>query len=102
MQVRLQNQTGKVTPTEKIDLTTAKEFKQALQTLYDRGCTSIEVDCTHLTMIDSAGLGTLVLFHRKLREKKGGLKITNVQHRYIIHLFDMLELNRVLDIQYQP
>ena len=50
-------------------------------------------------MIDSAGLGSLVLFQKKLRDRRGRLKLTNVKHKYILHLLDMLELHRVIEIK---
>ena len=99
MQTERQGQLGRIIPSERIDLTTAGEFKNALEKLYGLGCNYIEVDCRNLTMIDSAGLGSLVLFQKKLRDRRGRLKLTNVKHKYILHLLDMLELDRVIEIK---
>ncbi|NLJ34270.1 MAG: STAS domain-containing protein, partial [Firmicutes bacterium] len=57
-----------------------------------------EVDCRNLTMIDSAGLGCLVMFQKKLQERQGQLRMTRVRHKYLLHLLDMLELDRVIEI----
>lgn len=89
---------GKITLPEKIDLTNVNAFKRNLQALYDRGHNSIELDCTNLTIIDSAGLGSLIMFQKKLKERGGELKLINVNHSYIKHLFDMIELNRIIRI----
>lgn len=82
-----------------VDLTNAPEFKEALQSLYEKGYKAINVDCSQLEMIDSAGLGSLVLFQKKLRERAGELKLVNVSNDYIKHLFDMIELRRVISIE---
>lgn len=99
MHIEIHEQCGKVVPPEKIDLTNVGEFKHALQSLYERGYNSIEVDCIDLAMIDSAGLGNLVMFQRKLKERGGKLKMININHSYIKHLFDMLELSKIINIK---
>ncbi len=45
-----------------VNLNTAFEFKKVLISLYEQGCNTINVDCSHLEMIDSTGIGSLVLF----------------------------------------
>ncbi len=71
---------------EVVDLIVAPEFKQALKTLYEEGCNTINVDCGQLEMIDSAGLGSLVFFQKRLRDRGGELKLVNVTNDYIKHL----------------
>jgi len=99
MHLEYHEQFGKIIPPERIDLTTAEEFKEALQAIYDRGYSFIIVDCSRLAIIDSAGLGNLIMFQKKLQERGGELTITNVDHHYIRHLFDMIELDRVINIE---
>jgi anti-sigma B factor antagonist len=85
---------------EVIDLTNATELKEALQSLYEKdNCSIIKVDCARLEMIDSAGLGSLVLFQKKLKEREGQLKLINVRNAYIKHLFDLIDLRRVISIE---
>lgn len=99
MQIECHERFGIIFPPERIDLTNTKRFKEALQSLYEQGYSSIKVDCTELAMIDSAGLGSLVMFQKRLKERDGELKIINVNHRYIKQLFDMLELSRIISIE---
>ena len=84
---------------EVIDLTTAPEFKKVLSSLYDQGCYSINIDCRHLEMIDSAGIGSLALFQKRFKERGGELRLVNVTGSYIKHLFDMIDLRRVIRIE---
>ncbi len=99
MWIEQHGQFGKIIPPERIDLSNAGDFKQALQTLYEQGYSSIIVDCARLVIMDSAGLGSLVMFQKKLKNRGGGLKLVNVNHRYIKHLFDMIELGTIIDIE---
>lgn len=87
-----------VIPPERIDLTNAAKFKETLQSLYDQGYRIIVINCTNLALMDSAGLGTLVMFQQKLKAQGGELKIVNVNHGYIRHLFKMIELEKIIKI----
>ncbi|HHU75348.1 MAG TPA: STAS domain-containing protein [Firmicutes bacterium] len=98
MLVEKHSKFGIVIAPEKIDLTNAREFKEAFQSLFESDYKLIRVDCRELAMIDSAGLGSLVMFQKRLKERDGELELVNVNHKYIKHLFDMLELGRVIKI----
>ncbi|MEW5921602.1 MAG: STAS domain-containing protein [Bacillota bacterium] len=93
---------GRMILPEVMDLTNTLEFKQGLQSLYDQGCGVIMLDCSHLQMIDNAGLGSLVLFQKKLKERGGELRLVKVTHPYIKHLFQMIDLARVIHIEEAP
>ena len=82
-----------------IDLTSAPGFKQALKSLYDQDYAKIYVDCSRLEMIDSAGIGSLALFQKRFKERGGELRLVNVNNTYIKHLFDMIDLQRVIRIE---
>lgn len=98
MKVERHKEYGCITLPETIDLTNAFEFKQVLQTLYEQGCSIIDVNCTHLQMIDSAGLGSLILYQKYFKERGGELRLVNVPNNYIKHLFNMIELQKVISI----
>ncbi len=84
---------------EVVDLINAPEFKQDLKTLFEQDYNTINVDCSNLEMIDSAGLGSLVFFQKRLRDRGGELKLVNVTNDYIKHLFEMIDLARVISIE---
>ena len=85
---------------EVIDLINAPEFKKVLKSLYEQNYNMINVDCSQLEMIDSAGLGSLVLFQKRLKDRGGELKLINVTNDYIKHLFEMIDLARVISINH--
>ncbi len=98
MQVEEHDGYGTVILPEVIGLNSNHDFKQALQSLYDRGYSIIEVDCKRLTMICSAGIGSLVMYQKKLKERGGELRIVHVKDNYIKYLFDKIDLGRVIGI----
>ncbi|NLA11339.1 MAG: STAS domain-containing protein [Firmicutes bacterium] len=99
MELEFLGQFGKVIPPQRVDLANAHEFRQALQSLFEQGCSTIIIDCTDLAIIDSAALGTMVMFQKRLKERGGELKMINVRHSHIKNLFDMIELDRIIQIE---
>lgn len=97
--MKLEPDSGRVILPEVVDLTNALDFEKALQSLYEEGSGTVLVDCGALAMIDSAGLGRLVLYQKRLKENGRELQITNVNNDYIKHLFDMIQLHRFIPIQ---
>lgn len=85
---------------EVVDRTNVMHLDGALQSLYEKGLFTIEIDCNKLEMIDSAGLGSLVLYQKKMKEQGGSLKLIHVTNEYINHLFNAIELSRVITIEH--
>ena len=50
-------------------------------------------------MIDSSGLGKILLFQKELREKGGSLKIIHITSDYVKKMFYMIHLDQVVDIE---
>lgn len=82
-----------------VDRTNVKALDGALQTFCDQNADQVTLDLRDLEMIDSAGLGSLVLYQKRLKERGGELVIVSVVNDYIQHLFDTIELNRVIRIE---
>ncbi len=99
MQVEKHEGYARIILPEVIDLINAPEFKKALKSLNEQDYKMINVDCGKLEMIDSAGIGSLVFFQKKLKDRGGELKLINVTNDYIKHLFEMIDLARVISIE---
>jgi anti-sigma B factor antagonist len=69
---------GRVGLTGEVDPHTAPLLEQALAELIDGGATSIRLDGSGLTFIDSSGLRVLVDAHRRLGATKEALLLTGV------------------------
>ncbi len=95
---RYENQMAEVVPGEKIDITNSDDFKSTLLELFDGGYKKIIVDFQNVTGIDSSGLGKILLFQKKLKEVGGELSIVNVKNEYVLKMFKMIHLDKVINI----
>lgn len=101
MEIKKENINGDrviVSPVGEIDFTNSQELKDSLLDLYEEGYTEITVDFSEVDSIDSSGLGKLLLFHKKLKEKDGKLNIQNIESEYISNMFEMIHLHKVIEI----
>lgn len=99
MKIERREDHGVITLPQEVNLNNVSEFKQAVQSLSEQECNPIYVDCSQLKMIDSAGLGSFVLCQKQLKKHGGELRLANVYHEYVKHLFDMIDLKRVINIE---
>lgn len=88
-----------IIPNERIDITNSSEFKQLFLTLYDEGYSNITIDFSNVSGIDSSGLGKLLLFQKKLKERQGELRIINISSEYVRKMFNMIHLYKVINIE---
>lgn len=88
-----------VKPVGNIDFSNSQELKDELLELFEQDYKKVVMDFSEVESIDSSGLGKLLLFHKKLKEKEGTLVIRNVESDYIKNMFEMIHLNKVIDIE---
>lgn len=101
MEIKKENINGDkviVSPVGEIDFTNSQDLKDNLLDLYEEGYNEITVDFGEVDSIDSSGLGKLLLFHKKLKEKDGKLNIQNIESEYINNMFEMIHLHKVIEI----
>ena len=84
---------------DKVIIPNSGEFREALQELYDRGYKNVLIDCSKLRMFDTAGLSSVAVFQKRLKDRGGELKIINVADDYIKHLFRAIELRKIVNIE---
>lgn len=82
-----------------IDITNSQELKDELMVLYRQGIRKVTIDFNNVESIDSSGLGKLLLFQKKLKEKDGELKIINITSSYVKKMFSMIHLYKVMNIE---
>ena len=86
-------------PEGRIDISNSQELKQQLLAVYEEGFNQIEIDFSKVTGIDSSGLGKLLLFQKKLKERGGELSIVNINNEYVKKMFTMIHLYKVIKIE---
>ena len=99
MKVKKQDEGTFVFPEGRIDIATAGEFKDTMLSLMEEGHKNIFLDFSEVTAIDSSGLGKLLMFQKKLKEKGGKLKVVNVKSEYVRKIFSLVHLYKVVDIE---
>ena len=88
-----------ISPKGNIDFSNSQELKDELLELFDEDYKKVVLDFSEVESIDSSGLGKLLLFHKKLNEKGGSLVIRNVESDYIKNMFEMIHLDKVIEIK---
>jgi anti-anti-sigma factor len=76
---------------------TGAEFLRQLDVLVDNGLTKIIVDCTHLELISSYGVGLLVRLHNKLASRGGDVKIA-APHSMVLQALNVMRLGNIFGI----
>ncbi len=80
LSVSKENSVTVVTVTEKrIFLKVTDEFKEQLLSVLDSGATDILIDLGHVHVMNSSGIGVLMLVRDKIEKRKGRLVLCGLQ-----------------------
>ncbi len=86
-------------PSGRIDISNSEDLKKQLLAAYRQGFDYVKIDFSEVTGIDSSGLGKLLLFQKKLKERGGELSIVNIKNDYLKKMFSMIQLYKVIHIE---
>lgn len=86
-----------IEPVGILDSTKAEEFRQSVEDLLQNGAEVILVDLTHITFIDSSGLGTLVVLLKKVRGLNRNLCVCSINDQ-VRMLFELTSMDRVFEL----
>ncbi len=84
-----------------MDILNSSQLKESLKKLYEEGVSEIKVDFSNTSYIDGTCLGKLLMFQGMLKKRHGSLSIINVQSEYLRSLFEMINIDRVIDVDYK-
>jgi anti-sigma B factor antagonist len=73
-------------------------LKESILELLDKGATELVVDLENLEFLDSSGLGALVSCLRRIKEKKGEIKLAGLRPE-VRSIFDITRVSRLFDIR---
>lgn len=85
----------------RLDLQNSRELKRNLVTALESGVRQVELDFADTEFIDSSGLGKLLLFNEKFTEKGGTFQVRNVVHSGVVELFQVINLDRFMNVEYK-
>jgi anti-anti-sigma factor len=75
-----------------------QELGEAVRTQLEQGARKIVVDFSHVTYLDSSGLGELVGCYTSIRTRGGDLKVCGVNSR-VFNLMKLTSLHSVFDVR---
>ena len=99
MDIKRKEDTAVISPGTRIDITNAGDLKNKLMELYVEGYKNIDVNFENVDGIDSSGLGKLLLFQKKLKERGGRLKVLNIENENVRNMFSLIHLDKVVEIE---
>ena len=99
MEIKTKENSAIIILDEKFDLTNAEEIKKKFLVLIEKDITDITLDFKNVEEIDSAGLGKILLFNKIVKENDGKLIIENANSNYVKNVFNMLNLNEIINIR---
>lgn len=85
-----------VIPSESLDASNAKTFKQGIAPLLSANPRVI-IDLCHVQFVDSSGLGALLSCLRQVHAAGGELKLCGML-KPVWSLFELVRMNRIFDI----
>jgi anti-sigma B factor antagonist len=80
-----------VSPSEKLNMATAMDLREAISALVSSGMNFLIIDLSEVDFIDSSGLGGLVSGLKKAREQGGDLRLAapNEQIKLVLELTNL-------------
>jgi anti-sigma B factor antagonist len=81
----------------RMDAQFAGLLKDRIQELLDGGTTQLVMDLEGLEFLDSSGLGALVSCLRRIKEKKGEIKLAGLRPE-VLSIFEITRVSRLFHI----
>ncbi|MEM5787835.1 MAG: STAS domain-containing protein [Syntrophobacteraceae bacterium] len=78
-----------------IDMKSGEAFKAALTELFESGETEIVLDLSGISLINSHGIGKILMFYKRLREIGGNLYLAPL-HGSMKEIFETIMLDKLL------
>ncbi|SDL30474.1 STAS domain-containing protein [Halarsenatibacter silvermanii] len=100
MDLNYQEDKAIVSIDKKLDLTNADEMDEITARLMEKEFEEVVLDFSGVEMIDSIGMGKILLLNRKLTDRDCELRIRNVDTDYVRKMFKMVKLDEVLEIDW--
>ena len=79
-----------------VDIATVPIVRDAIDAALAQGARALTIDLTSVNFVDSAGLGLLVAYHRRLRDERGtGIVVSGVRSP-VRRVFEITGLDSLL------
>lgn len=99
MKIERDGETAVVYPEKNIDITTSPVLRARLEELMDSGVKKIVLDFSDVSVIDSSGIGKLLVFYSRFEENGGTMVMRNVSNAYLRKLFSLISFDQIIQIE---
>ena len=80
-----------------LDSVTGNRFRREIGDLVESGVKTVLIDCRHIELMDSSGLGALVMSLKAMRAAGGRLCLCNVNEQLTM-VFDLTGMSEVFEV----
>ena len=97
IQVRQEGEVQVVTCQGRIDAAVSGSVKERIQEVLKSGASRLVLDLAGVDFLDSSGLGALVSCLRRIKEKKGEIKLAGLRPE-VVSIFEITRVSRLFHI----
>lgn len=97
MKIELLGNTMRISAVEQLGAVNADEFRDWVRKALAAETRDIEIDLSHMTYLDSCGLGALVTLHKAACSRAGKLRLLAPQPS-IQQLLELTRMDRVFEV----
>jgi len=99
MRIERLDEVAIIYPGKNIDITNSTELRSRLEDLLDEGCRKIVLDLTDVAVVDSSGIGKLLVFYSRFEEHGGAMVMRNVNNAYLRKLFSLISFDQIIKVE---
>jgi anti-anti-sigma factor len=82
----------------RLDASTVRGFQNDSQEIWNSKIDDVSADLSHVTFLDSSGVGALLSLYKRLPRSKREFKLRHVQ-KPVQAVIELLRLNRIFDVE---
>ncbi|MGE5379657.1 MAG: STAS domain-containing protein [Methylocystaceae bacterium] len=99
MRIEKNDEVAIVYPGKNIDISNSSELRTRLEELMDEGCRKIILDLNDVAVVDSSGIGKLLVFYSRFEEHGGAMVMRNVNNAYLRKLFSLISFDQIIKME---
>ncbi|MGE5450096.1 MAG: STAS domain-containing protein [Methanomassiliicoccales archaeon] len=99
MRLEKMDEVAVIYPGKNIDISNSSELRSRMEELMDEGCRKIILDLTDVAVVDSSGIGKLLVFYSRFEEHGGVMVMRNVNNAYLRKLFSLISFDQIIKVE---
>ena len=97
MMTKLEGSTLQVSSLKELNATNAAGFRDDIRAALAPPVTTLDVDLSATTFLDSSGLGALIALHKTMVQRGGSVRLLNPTPT-VLQILELTRLHRILEI----